>query len=474
MTIIYGMMMSVVIALFVLVFKKTMRWHEVPTPFMGWLVGISFFLILPLCILILNGGYKMPASYGVLGRWGEVDLSDSSYIYPFLVIWLSLVLTACTLLIVLPKRRRTAELVPCYAISLPKLRAVILICSVIIMTDWIASVVMVGGIRQYFFHHWYTRFDETIEKWGGIFVLFQHTTNAIQIIFTALTALYIDAAIKRHTRQYGIMIFALIIVFMNMVMTGNRIYIALLMLYAGSSLLVQRRFLVIFFIGLVLPVLVLFFSAWAHVRGGIGDISSAISNYKYSMEGESNKFMNALVDVTEASNVMLLFHIINDFGTRYDFLYGSTYTRATTFFIPRTIYPDRTKSFTVTLAELYEPEAHTSFSSTMLGEMYANFSILSAFLLPMFTLAILWASGWVMKRLHRHGLLSALLFMIFAWMSRSVFAGNFIAIIFCIVLIRGLRFEKGLFYPTNSDELLYSGIHRACKARALDRRLFSG
>ena len=83
MTIIYGMMMSVVIALFVFVFKRAMHGQNMVTPLLGWLTGLSFFLILPLCILILNGGYQMPVSYGVLGYWGDLDLSDPAYIFHF-------------------------------------------------------------------------------------------------------------------------------------------------------------------------------------------------------------------------------------------------------------------------------------------------------------------------------------------------------------------------------------------------------
>lgn len=79
-----------------------------------------------------------------------------------------------------------------------------------------------------------------------------------------------------------------------------------------------------------------------------------------------------------------------------------------------------------------------------------------------------------MARLPRHTLLSAVLFMLFAWMSRSVFAANFITIVLCVIIIWGLRFEKGLLYPTDNNKLLHSGLRRTRKARLLDRRLFSG
>ncbi len=473
MTVIYAIMISIVIALFVLVFKREMQRHYFITPLLGWLVGLSFFLILPLTIFILNGGYHIPARYGVLGRWGDLDLSNPVYIYPFLVIWSSLLLTALALLAVLPKSHRPAKSVPCCAVSLPKLYQVILISSAIILTSWIITIVEMGGIDNYFLLHWYTRFDETVEQWGGIFVFFQHVMGALQIVLTAATSLLIDATLKKHTwRRYAVLIFALAMIVLNMIMTGNRIYIALLMLYVGISLLMHRRFRLILLMIVLLPVFASFFSAWSHVRGGLGDISTSVTNYRNSTTGESNHLMDTLVNVTEARNVMLLFHIINDYGPRYDFLYGATYSRAVTFFIPRSIWPDRTQGFTKTTAELYEPISHSSFSSTALGEMYANFGVFSVILLPLFTLAILWISNRTMARLSRHVLLSAALFMLFAWMARSVFAANFIEIILCVIIIWGLCFEKGLLYPTLYDQLLHSRLRRTRETRALDRHLF--
>lgn len=450
--------MSIVIVLFGIIFRRTMRCRDMPTPLMGWLVGLSFFLILPLCILILNGGYQMPVSYHVSGRLGNLDLSDSAYVFPFLVIWSSLMLTASTLLAVFSIRSTPTMAVPRYTISIPKLRAIIIVSSAAILASWVLAIIWLGGIQNYFLLHWNTRFQNVMKNWGSLLVLFQHATNALQILLTAATALLIGASLQKHTRTYGILIFALIMAVLDMIMTGDRIYIALLMLYVGNLLLLQRRLRLIFLLIMALPVLVLFFSAWAHVRGGLGNISSSIANYQYEREKQPDKLMDSLVDVTEGSNVIMLFNIIRDFGSRYDYLYGATYARAFAFFIPRSIYPDRTQPFTLTTAELYQPGVNTSISSTALGEMYANFGIFSVLLLPLFTLAILWVNNRIVAHLTRHALMSGVLFMLFAWMSRSVFAGNFITFILCAIIIWGLRFEKGLLYPADNGILSHASL----------------
>lgn len=435
--------MTFLAALFVPVFKRLMRRHDAPSPLMGWLTGLSFFVILPLYGLALNGGYSIATTFRSRGRWADLDLLDPSYFPSFLVIWLTLFLTALTLLIVLPKQYRIiASTHP--TPSTLQLRTIIITCCGILLATWIFTVYQLGGLHNYLSLHWYGRLDETTQQWGGFFTLTQHASGALKIILTAATALFIDSMLRIHSRQYIIPSIGITMLILNMIMTGNRIYIALLLFFIGNSLLIQRKFRLIAILLVALPFLAFIFGAWSHVRGGLADVTTSVENYQNVREKESDKIMGAFVDATEASNVILLFHITKDFGPRYDFLYGATYLRAFTFPIPRSIYPDRTKSFTVISAELYIPLANTSLSSTALGEMYANFGIFTVFLLPAFTLTIFWISNRIMDRPRRHTLLSAILFMIFAWMARSVFAGNFITLVFCIIIIIGLRFEKNL------------------------------
>jgi len=40
------------------------RDNRIPfTPLMGWLAGLGYFILIPLTLLVLNGGYTMPAFY---------------------------------------------------------------------------------------------------------------------------------------------------------------------------------------------------------------------------------------------------------------------------------------------------------------------------------------------------------------------------------------------------------------------------
>ena len=76
MTILYIFLLSILILFYGAVFNKLARSSQLVTPLMGWVVGISFFIIAPLSILVLNGGYQIPFFHGVAGGRGDVDLND--------------------------------------------------------------------------------------------------------------------------------------------------------------------------------------------------------------------------------------------------------------------------------------------------------------------------------------------------------------------------------------------------------------
>src|ERR1700733_4352341 len=60
------------------------------TPIMGWLIGLGYFVVAPLTILVLHGGYQIPDFYQANERYASVNLSNVLYLIPMLVIFLSL------------------------------------------------------------------------------------------------------------------------------------------------------------------------------------------------------------------------------------------------------------------------------------------------------------------------------------------------------------------------------------------------
>jgi len=158
--------------------------------------------------------------------------------------------------------------------------------------------------------------------------------------------------------------------------------------------------------------------------------------------------MTTLMDTTEGQSVMQLLHIINDFGDKFDFFYGSTYSKAVLFVVPRALYPNKPENYPAQIAKLYEPGEVTSLTTTQLGELYANFGVFAVLLLPSFTIMILLLSAKLIRKIESYPLILAVLFLIMIWFARSSLEDNFITFVCTAGLIWGLRLQRGL-YCTN-------------------------
>ncbi len=238
---------------------------------------------------------------------------------------------------------------------------------------------------------------------------------------------------------------ALVTMVVNMVTSGNRIFIALFLLFVGSAALYHRRFRAIAIMALMAPLLVVAFAVWAQIRGTLSDPVAAIGRHIESANTyEGNYALNRLIDATEGTNIIVLLNITKDFGDKYEYLSGATFLKAVTFWIPRSIYPDKSESFPTITAKLYEPEAETSISSTIMGELYANFGPFALVLMPLLTALVFAVDRWISRRLSRNYLLCTALFLAFAWMARASFSDNVVMICAAAALIWGLRLQSGL------------------------------
>ena len=93
MNIFYISLMIVLIILFYLNFNRQLQNTRSIAPIMGWLVGIFYFLAIPLITVSINNGYNLPESWGVKNPWGYLDLNDPNFFFPIVVTWASLSLS---------------------------------------------------------------------------------------------------------------------------------------------------------------------------------------------------------------------------------------------------------------------------------------------------------------------------------------------------------------------------------------------
>lgn len=425
------------------------------SPLTGWMVGLSFFVVLPLVIIVLNGGYSVPSYYGVTGNWGSLDLSDSRYLLPYFFVWTNLILVALTAGFLGIRRAATAQLYAQFAIKDSALKWAVLACAALTVLDLSVNIYLRGGIFNYFVLNWYTRSADSLAAFGDAYVLYLFLTLGLQLTLTATACLCIVR--KMHSGKGGWLLSASLgTMTLNMVASGNRIFFALLLLFFGAQCIYERRYRAIVKTAFMAPILVVAFAVWAQVRGSLADPIAALNQHIESATAyEGNYFLNRLLDATEGTNIIFLLNITKDYGERYQYLAGLTILKAVTFWVPRSIYPEKPDSFPVITARLYEPGEETSISSTVIGELYANFGYFTIVLMPFLTAVIFAVDCWISRRLTRNLLLCTALFLIFAWMARATFSDNLVMLGFAVFLIWALRLQSGLLVtrgtPVSAD-----------------------
>jgi oligosaccharide repeat unit polymerase len=440
MRVVYTILLVILVAIYAKVLTRVLKSSVGLTPLLGWMIGLAYFVIGPLAIMTLNGGFELPPAYQVDNRWARVDLTNTTFLLPYLLIWASLLSSCLAVHIFFSSSGQDDKTI--YSVSRNKLKRALLICMAIAMAIWALQIWLVGGVAQFLVSHWYERGEDLFSRYGESYVLLAQITLANQLVYTGTAALYTSCGLKNRDTKPWFTTLIILFFLCSIVMTGNRIFFASYLLACFTSCwLLRRRKLIAMMLALA-PVLVLVFSAWSAVRHDIASIPDSVGGYAEADYG--NRTVTSLVNVTEGMSVMLLLHIINDFGNRYEFLDGLTYSRTFTALIPRRIYPQKPLNFTLVLAKAYQPGITTSLNATAVGEMYANFGALTLLFFPLLTMGILRLNRWALQKERAHPLLPPIVFILLVWVSRGTLADNFIHFIIALALISILRYEKGL------------------------------
>jgi hypothetical protein len=414
------------------------------SPILGWMVGLGYFILAPLTILVVNGGYSIPDVIGANDRYASVNLSSATYFLPMTTVWLALMLSFLSVLLFAPAPA-SADAGASSWINEKKLKSILLFTSGFTVADYVFTIRISGGIEAFLISHWYLRQADMVARFGDLYVLYSRVSQANQIVFTASAALFVGMYLEGRTRNWRWIAFIAIALAVQMVMSGNRIFIALFGLAFLTSCWVYGRKKLMLTLLIISPALLLVFSVWAYVRHDISNLGGELETHAQVDVG--NRVTTTLMDSTEGVCVMILLHAVNDFGSKFDYLYGVSYSKAVTFILPRRIYPTKPENFPALLAQLYEPGEITSLGATQLGELYANYGVLSVVLLPVLTVALLLLSQRSIFCTGKHVLVSAVLFVLVLWSVLASFEDSFITFVFSFLLLRGFKLEQNLLLP---------------------------
>ncbi len=419
--------------------------HAALTPILGWVIGLAFFNLAPLTVMVFNGGYEYPAFYGFNNSWSRVDLSDARYFIATLVIWMSLLFSFVAVILFTPdsnEKRKRSEIF----FNESKLRKVVLISAGFTLFDYVLTIWMVGGLQAFLVSHWYNRGTEFVARLGDLWVIYSWVSMGNLTVFTTAAALYTHSEVRRGKLDWRFSLLILLVFLLHITLMGDRILLALYLLSFVASCWIHRRKKWIAVLLMIAPALALIFSAWAYFRNDLPNIGENIPTYVDADLG--NRAVTSMMDGFAGGGTMILFHIIDEVGDKYEYMYGASYARALYFLVPRRLYPEKPPSFVEQLAAIYEPGEITSINSTELGELYANFGVLSVLLLPLITIVILLFSEKFTKEFEKHVLLSGMLFLLSIWFALTTFSDIMHIFLFSVLLVWGLRFERGLCFPS--------------------------
>ena len=411
------------------------------TPILGWMLGLGFFILAPLTIIVLLGGYEIPSFYEVNGNYAKVDLSTGEFFLPVAVIWASLLFSFLTVILLTPGDREAKRRIDA-TINESKLKKILLITGAFGIFTYVTMIQMVGGLEIFLVSHWFKRQEDLVSRLGDWYVLFSQVALADQVLFTAAAVLFAHLQVKLGKFSWRFSALILLLFLLQIAMTGNRIFFGLYLISFGASCwLYRRKRPMVIFLALA-PALILVFSAWNYFRHNLSTIGSDISTYA---EGDlGNRSITSLMDAFEGNDTLILLHMINDFGSKHDYLYGGSYARVLYFLLPRSIYPEKPPGFALQMGAFFEPGTGVSLAVTQLGECWANFGPLSLLLFPLITAAIMKFSWSRAGEMQNHALLGATFFVLFIWIARSSFEDNFVTLVLAFGLSGVLQLEKGL------------------------------
>ena len=421
--------------------EKLRRRGAEMTPILGWMLGLAFFILGPLTLIVLHGGYEIPSFYRVNSLYSRVDLSTGEFFLPIVTVWATLLFSFLIVIWFTGDARKPARKIE-RSIDEDRLKKVLLVTGGLGIFTYVAMIQMVGGLEVFLVSHWFKRQEELVARLGDWYVLFTQLSLGVQILFTAAAVLFAELQVKQRNfhRRFSGLIFLLFL--LQIVMTGNRIFFGLFLLsFLASCWLHRRKRQIVIFL-IAAPALIFLFSAWNYFRHDLSTIGEDVTTYA---EGDlGNRAITSLMDTFEGNDTLILLHMINDFGFTNEYLYGGSYARILYFAVPRSIYPEKPPGFSLEMGARYEPGTGASLAVTALGECWANFGPLSLLLFPLITVGILNLSSARAEYFRNHALLGTTAFLLFIWIARSSFEDNFLTFTLAIALSTILGLEKGL------------------------------
>lgn len=380
--------------------------------------GILFFIFIPVWVMIFTGTLELSRADFNYTTLTDVDLNKNIHSSLLLLGYLFSIL----LYLYFPSRYSTIDVNNKFK---PSSKGYLTIYAIGMLIVFIGSGLLYGG-------DWYENREHFMQSNGALAVLIVFVVNSVKILF--ISSLFY----KWISDELGLFKFLFLVIaftFWDMFFSGNRIYLFCTAILIGLTFLKRfpKKTLIAFpFLFPATFFLGYFASIFRHMRGPLFlnglptfEVFIAALNRAMILEPPNPKLF--FIGISESINVNVIYNLFN----RYDeFLLGATYFKPLFFYIPRSIWEGKPESITVITANFF---GGSSLVTTIIGEMYMNFSLLGIIILPI----VLWfTEGFITKSLRSYGSISNIVGFFFGLLFfRMPFSDEILVFVFLVLIL---------------------------------------
>lgn len=325
----------------------------------GALIGAGYYIMIPLGIIIIEGGLSVPTMRA------PPFVPDED-----IMTTLNIFVGICTVIGVhwLVKRSKAPD-DDRVAFSMSSFYIMAAAYLALSIAMFVISGKQAGG-------HWQKNLETAFGQSTSA-ILIGNFANAYRTaIFGALLFLFE----RGHIDKLKFIAFGFLIVVADLAISFNRITAAY---FAISCFIAFRRYFFALVGGVVVasPAIGYLTSFWAVFRAmALMDgmtLTSAMKAFDVTsryMGSVENDIDNVLNGTFEAGNLLVLNYIVNSVPERFSPLWGSTFVvRPLTVFLPSTIWADKPGVFGLLMGKQIQGLNGLALNSTLFGEAYANF-----------------------------------------------------------------------------------------------------
>lgn len=328
----------------------------------GALVGLVFFLAIPLFFILLEGELSDP---NIL-LTAYLPFENLATTFNIFIGWLVVLIASFRermCMVAFNKNKQSNDFVD----SKKLLFFIVTVYFVITIVSAVKTGAFSGGV------HWH----DTSRNDSSFYIIFKNFSNCYRVVFFGLV-LFLSST-QKITRITALKVTILFTVF-DVLLSFNRITMLYFILF---FLLSNRRYAlgIVASIIIIIPPVIYVSSVWTWFRGmasmsGIG-LSSYIKAWQDAVslhESAGDSFVIKMNSIFESSNILVFHGLVERVGESIPIFYGTTYLiRPLTTFIPSTIWEDKPRVFGTYLGVYINNYEGLALNSTLFGEAYANF-----------------------------------------------------------------------------------------------------